>query len=107
MLIIYNSFIPVKGFSALTLWPFIFVRKGANVTDTTMRHEAIHAKQQMEMFVVFFLLWYAVEWLIRWAYYRNRITAYKNISFEREAYAQQSSMCYHIYRKPFAWVEYL
>lgn len=107
MIVIYNSFIPFKGFSALTLWPFIFVRKGANVNTVTVQHEMIHARQQMEMLIIFFLLWYVIEWLIRWAYYRDRITAYRNISFEREAYAHQAFPHYPDHRKPFAWMDYL
>lgn len=107
MLIIYNSFIPFKGFAALTLWPLMFVRKGANVTSITLRHEQIHAQQQMEMLVVLFLLWYVVEWLIKWLYYRNRITAYKNISFEREAYSHQHCINYLDHRKRFAWIDYI
>ena len=54
-----------------------------------------------------FFYWYVVEWLIRWAYYRNRKTAYKNISFEREAYAKEDDVVYLDSRKPFAWVRYL
>lgn len=107
MIVILNSFVPVKGFSVLTLWPFIFIRKDAHVNTVTVQHETIHARQQMEMLIIFFLLWYVIEWLIRWAYYRDRITAYRNISFEREAYAHQSFPHYPDYRKPFAWMDYL
>ncbi len=107
MIVILNSFIPFKGFSALTLWPFIFVRKGANVNTVTVQHETIHARQQIEMLIVFFILWYMVEWLIKWLYYRDRIMAYKNISFEREAYAQQATPTYLDWRKMFAWIDYL
>ena len=54
-----------------------------------------------------FLYWYGIEYLIRLAYYRNSITAYKNISFEREAYAKEDDVVYLDSRKPFVWVKYI
>lgn len=107
MKIIKNSLIPLKGFSAITLWPFVFVRKDATITKVTLRHERIHCEQQKEMLMVFFLLWYAVEWLVKLCYYRNSITAYKNICFEREAYSNESNIVYLDERKPYAFLKYL
>ena len=109
MVIVKNNIIPFKGFTALTLWPFIFVRKDEEkyYTDVVDRHEHIHGEQQKEMLIVFFLLLYGVEWLVKWAYYRNSMTAYKNISFEREAYANQNNVAYLNERKPYAFLKYL
>lgn len=131
MKVIYNNKIPFKGFIAMCFYPFILVRydKKALFDDTTTRHELIHANQQQEMYVagivlsLFLLLlglsfwsllaipvyfyWYGIEWLIRWAYYRNRDTAYKNISFEREAYNNQSNMDYLRTRKHYAFLKLL
>ena len=42
MLIIHNKLIPVKGFKAITLWPFIFVRSSFNEID--LNHENIHGR---------------------------------------------------------------
>ena len=53
------------------------------------------------------LVWYGIEYLIRWAYYKNRDTAYNNIAFEREAYAKEDDVVYLDSRKPFAWVKYI
>ena len=51
---IYTKHFPVKGFMALTIWPFVFIRK--DCTDRysviTERHENIHAEQQKELLVV-------------------------------------------------------
>ena len=105
--IIYNNIIPFKGFKALTAWPFIFVRKGARYTEVDDRHENIHCEQQKEMLAVFFFLWYGIEWLIRLIQYRNTITAYKNISFEREAYSHQGELDYLDKRKPYSFVKYV
>ena len=107
MKIIRNNIIPFKGFSAMTLWPFVFVRRDARFTATTERHERIHGEQQKEMLVLPFLLWYGAEWLVRLAQYRNRNQAYRNISFEREAYANERDENYLQSRRRFAWLHYL
>ena len=106
---IYNDIIPLDGFTAMTLWPLIFIRnKYAWTFDNIKeRHENIHGRQQIEMLWVLFLLWYGLEWLVKFCYYRNRITAYKNISFEREAYENQYDITYLDDRKPYAWVKYI
>ena len=105
--VIYNDIIPFKGFKAITLWPWIFVRKGCNYTKTTDRHERIHGEQQKEMLIVFFYLWYGIEWFIKLCMYRNSGEAYKNISFEKEAYSNEKSPKYLDSRKHYAWIKYI
>jgi cobalamin biosynthesis protein CobD/CbiB len=64
-MIIKNKHIPVKGFSAMSVWPLMFVRKQwvakikrvfPNVWDGVytkmLNHEAIHAEQQREVTIV-------------------------------------------------------
>jgi len=105
--VIYNKYIPFKGFSAMACVWWIFVRIGAKITTTCIRHEYIHVRQQKEMLVIFFFLWYGIEWLIRLIQYRNAITAYKNISFEREAYCHQAEAGYLEIRKPYSFIKYI
>lgn len=107
MIIVKNNIIPLKGFTAITLWPFIFVRKDARMVATTIRHENIHGRQQKELLLAGFYILYSIEWLIKLCYYRNSITAYKNISFEREAYANQNNVAYLDERKHFSWTKYI
>ena len=109
MITVKNNIIPLKGFIALTLWPFVFVRKDKEqfYTHSVERHEAIHGEQQKEMLIVFFLLWYVVEWLFKAIYYRNPMTAYKNISFEREAYSNQNAPAYLDGRRHYSWFKYI
>jgi len=106
---IVNNIIPFKGFATITLWPFIFIRKDEEkyYTDVVDRHEHIHGEQQKEMLLVFFFLWYCIEWIVRLCIYRNRITAYKNVSFEREAYGNQYDSTYPDNREHYSWIEYL
>ena len=52
MWIVRNKIIPFKGFQAMAIWPFVFVRSDEYVTDRDIRHEEIHGRQQLELFVV-------------------------------------------------------
>lgn len=128
MIKILNNIIPFKGFLAMTVWPFLFVRKRieAQFGPVEERHESIHAEQQKEMLVIgiiiaialafagcgwwslltlpLFFWWYVTEWFVRLVIYRNANEAYRNISFEQEAFANEKDFMYLSERKHFAWV---
>ncbi len=57
-----------------------------------------------EMLYVFFYLWYLIEWLIRLF---GKGNAYRNISFEKEAYLHDHNRNYLNERKPYDWLKYL
>lgn len=99
MKIIINNILPPKGFKCINLFGVLFCRSQLNEID--LNHEAIHTKQMQEMLYVFFYLWYVIEWLIRLFIYRDSWVAYKTISFEREAYGNQSDLTYLNRRKHF------
>lgn len=125
MYIIYNDYIPFKGFKAMQVFNLLFVRNGMRLTDIDINHETIHANQQMEMFLLgiplsivlwsigcgwwslvsvpLFFWWYSVEYMLRGFSEK----AYRNISFEREAYANEYNMHYMETRRLFAWLKYL
>lgn len=104
MKIIYNNILPFKGFKAINLFGVLFARKGANITQTTINHESIHTEQMKELLYLLFYIWYIIEWLIRLFLKGN---AYRNISFEREAYANERNADYLSKRKHFAFLDYL
>lgn len=69
MIVIRSHIIPFGGYSAVTIWPFVFVREGYAKEDSakyerTLNHEKIHGRQQLEMLLVLFYVWYLVEWLV-------------------------------------------
>ncbi|AIY12064.1 hypothetical protein [Cellulophaga baltica] len=98
----------VKNYVGLTLWPFIILRDDALKKDVILiNHEKIHLKQQTELLVVFFYVLYLMEWSIRCICYLNSYKAYKNISFEREAYANERNLNYPTERKAFSFIKYL
>lgn len=108
MKIIVNRFIPFKGFSAMYFFGLLFVRKGVRIGERMLRHEAIHHEQAKEMLFVGFYLWYVVEWLIRLLLQPfTGENAYRNISFEREAYANDENESYLDTRHHYRWIRYI
>ena len=107
--VVFNNIIPFPGFMAMCLFPYIFVRTAAasRYNVVANNHEHIHAEQQKEMLIVLFLIWYVAEWLCRLVQYRNGKQAYRNISFEREAYANEKDLGYNQKRKHFAHLKYI
>lgn len=104
MKIIYNNLIPFKGFAAINLFGILFVRKGIKVSEGMINHEAIHTEQMKEMLYIFFYLWYVVEWIVRLFLKGN---AYRNISFEKEAYTYENNIDYLKTRETFNWINFL
>lgn len=102
---IYNKIIPFKDFKAIAICPWIFYRSVLKNED--VKHEMIHIRQQEEMLIVLFFIWYVIEWVIRLAIYWNFDEAYRNISFEQEAYDHEAEHYYLSVRKHFAWFRYL
>ena len=108
MKIIYNRFLPPKGFVAINICGIVFARQSFNpLSKRTKRHEAIHTHQMVELLFVVFYLWYGIEWIARLIQYRNKNEAYRNISFEREAYANDNDTNYLKRRKLYAFIRYL
>ena len=104
MKIVRTSILPFHGFSAINLLGILFVHHGVYLSNELMNHERIHTAQQREMLFVFFYLAYFIEWLVRLPMSSN---AYRNISFEREAYANQRNLHYLETRRHFAWRRYM
>lgn len=104
MKIVRNGIIPFKGFKAMNVCGVLFARKEANIDGKTINHERIHTEQMKELLFVFFYLVYVVEWLVRLGLCLNAKRAYRNISFEKEAYENESNEGYLNRRRRFAWL---
>ena len=96
-----------KNVIAMNLFGMILARKGRTLSPTTVFHERIHTAQMREMLYVFFYIWYVLEWLIRCICYFSAYKAYSNISFEREAYENESNPGYLRQRSHYRWTRYL
>jgi hypothetical protein len=76
--------LPVEG---IALFPFIVFRTSPTPgMDGLVNHERIHLRQQLELLILPFYIWY----LLAYMFYRikgmNHGSAYRSIVFEREAY---------------------
>jgi hypothetical protein len=108
MFLIVAKYLIPKGYRGLTAFPFVFVKYRTDVTNAVfLNHEKIHIRQQLEMLILPFFIWYFLEYLLRLIQYRKTNLAYRNISFEREAYANESDFEYLNKRPFFRFLNYL
>lgn len=90
-----------KGYTGLTLFPFIFLKqKELKRNENLINHEKIHLRQQIELLILPFYVFYGVEFLCRYAKLKNWKLAYRSISFERESYANEQNNQY-LKNRPF------
>ncbi len=83
MFLIVAKYLIPRGYRGLTAFPFVLIKyredKGNKVF---INHEKIQLRQQLELFILPFFIWYVLEYLVRLVQYKNRDLAYRNISFE-------------------------
>jgi len=107
MILVFKHFF-YKNYVGLSFWPFIILKNDALKTDIVLiNHEKIHLKQQIELLILPFYLFYVAEWLVRSLFYLSFYRGYQNISFEREAYANEHNLNYSNERRPFSFIRYL
>ena len=107
-MILYSKYLVPKGFSGISIFPFVFINeKHLKANTIFINHEFIHLRQQLELLVLPFYLFYSLEFLVRLIQYKNWNMAYKNISFEREAYANELNLVYLKHRRFWSFLKYL
>ncbi len=108
-MIVVNSFFFYREYVGLAIWPFIFLRDGHLKADKVLlNHERIHLRQQRELLILPFYMLYLTEWIVRYLYYNmDSYKAYRNLSFEREAYVNEGNLQYLEKRKSFGFIGYL
>ncbi|MEJ1224098.1 hypothetical protein [Sediminicola sp. 1XM1-17] len=107
-MVVIFKYIFRRNYVGLTLWPFIILKNTALREDLILiNHERIHLKQQLELLVLPFYIIYVLEWMFRSILYLNTYKAYKNISFEREAYENEKDLEYCKNRRPFGFIKYI
>jgi hypothetical protein len=99
MKIIYNVFLPVKGFSAMAFFGIILARKEYKpLSERTILHEQIHEAQAKECggWFLFYLkyLWFWIQ------------KGYRYNPFEFEAYVNDSVSNYLETREKNEWKHY-
>ncbi|MFP9099926.1 hypothetical protein ACLI09_12830 [Flavobacterium sp. RHBU_24] len=108
MIVVTSKYLVPKGYTGITLFPFVLVRSRELAANAVLiNHERIHIRQQAELLVIPFYIWYGIEYVIRYLRYKNGKKAYRNISFEREAYANEQNPDYTNQRKLWGFFKYL
>ena len=108
MIVLVFKYLIPKGFRGFTFFPFVFLSDKKDKEHTVLlNHERIHIRQQLELLIVLFFIWYGIEFLVRLVRYKNRRVAYYNISFEREAYANEKDLYYLKQRSFWSFLKYL
>ncbi|QIL42583.1 hypothetical protein G7074_09175 [Pedobacter sp. HDW13] len=79
----------------MALFPFILVKSARLKNDAELiNHEKIHLRQQLELLILPFYIFYLLNYFINLIKYRNHHLAYRNIIFEKEAYHHEHNMQY-------------
>lgn len=90
------------------MFPFILLRKKElRHNQSLINHEKIHLSQQLELLIIPFYIWYLSEYYIKYLKYKDPERAYRNISFEREAYENDQNLDYLKTRKFWSFISYL
>lgn len=101
LVILFSKYLVPKGYVGITIYPFVFLRNATFKENRVLvNHETIHLRQQIELLIVFFYVFYSLEFIVRLMQYKNWNKAYRNISFEREAYINENDLNY-LKKRPF------
>ena len=125
MKVIYNKFIPPKGFYAITIIKWIFVRDkykyldGSSIYNKMINHESIHEQQILDFTPEAFPSWlrytigsicfyplYVLEWLLKLIpCLITKKNAYRSLCAEQEAYKNERNFDYINKRKRLLWLK--
>lgn len=112
MKILFSKYFPIKGYIAINIFGILIVRKEykdkfQNIDDpwviNLVNHEAIHTEQIKESGYVLYYPLYILFWITRIITPPYK-SAYRNISFEQEAYLKEWDFSYLENRKRYLWV---
>lgn len=108
MILIVFKYLMPRGFRGLTFFPFVILTNKNDALDKVcINHERVHLRQQIELLILPFYVWYGVEFAIRILILRDKNKAYRMISFEREAYVNEKDLNYLKSRSFWSFLNYL
>lgn len=103
---IYNRLIPFGSYTTINIFGLLFTKLKV-LNKFTINHESIHTEQMKEMGYIFFYAWYAIEYCVIRLLHEKQGDAYKDVSFEEEAYNNTNNLDYLKTRKRYSWVKYV
>ncbi len=99
---------PMMKRSGMALWPFIILKsRKDSQNETLLNHERIHLRQQIELLILPFYLFYGINYLYNLIQQFSHEAAYRNIIFEKEAYDHEQDLNYLQKRKFLNFLHYL
>ncbi len=102
--LIYCSWLNVSG---MALFPFILIKRRRDfANEQLLRHEHIHIRQQLELLILPFYLFYLLNYFVNLIIYFNHDKAYRNIVFEKEAYENDGNIGYLRSRRAWSFLKY-
>ncbi|MCI4442932.1 MAG: hypothetical protein JHC39_05435 [Lentimicrobium sp.] len=108
MFLFVTKYLIPKGYRGMAVFPIVFVKHSMDKENSIfVNHERIHLRQQVELLVIPFFIWYFLEFVLRFIQYKNRDLAYRNISFEKEAYANEKDLNYLKKRSFWKFLKYI
>ena len=108
MFYIVTKYLFPKSYRGFALFPFVILKYKSDKKNVEfINHEKIHLRQQIELLILPFLIWYVIEFLFRLIQYKNWDLGYRNISFEREAYQNEKKLDYLEKRANFEFINYI
>lgn len=107
MILIVFKYLTPRGFRGLTFFPFVIMSdKLDKLNRVFINHEKIHIRQQLELLILPFYLWYFIEFFVLWIKFKDKNKAYRNIVFEKEAYRNETNLGYLNKRKLWNFIKF-
>lgn len=104
-MILISKYLVPKGYKAISIYPIVIIRtKDLKMDKILLNHERIHLVQQLECLIILF---YVLEFIWLLLKYRRWHIAYRQISFEKEAYQNEKDLDYLKSRSLWNFVKYL
>ncbi len=107
MIIVCQKLLKKLKINGIAIFPFIFVSRPEDKKNKVLvNHEKIHLRQQLELLMIFFYILYLAEYYYHLWKLKNPYLAYRQISFEKEAYANEHNLDYLNKRKFWSFRKY-
>lgn len=89
-------------------FPIIYIsdtlRPNKKLYKQVVNHERIHLRQQLELLIIPFWIWYFLEYLVYLVVHQDSYQAYRSIRFEKECWKHDKDLNYLSHRKPYNYI---
>lgn len=108
MFIVVSKYLIPNEFRAMTVFPFVLLKNDFDRENKILiNHERIHYRQQKELLILPFYIWYFFDFMIKLSRYKDKNMAYMNVVFEKEAYDNENELNYLKSRTFWGFLKYI